>query len=228
MLPEAGPTSRVYFSQRLRLHYVDWGNPGAPPLILLHGGRDHCRNWDWVAADLRRDYHVIAPDLRGHGDSANGPQDGTLHDGRLHLRPGPAHPSAARGPRHHRRPLARRQHRAALRRASTPRTSAKHGRHRGARTRHPRKHVSRRAPRQGHSPSACAPGSTRSAGKLRPPAAPLCFTVEDAFAAHAGGEQAPHPRAGAPSDAARREPERGRHLQLEVRQLRALSGRPTT
>ena len=42
----------------------------APPLILLHGGRDHCRNWDWVAADLRRDYHVIAPDLRGHGDSA--------------------------------------------------------------------------------------------------------------------------------------------------------------
>ena len=23
----AGPTSRTYFSQRLRLHYVDWGNP---------------------------------------------------------------------------------------------------------------------------------------------------------------------------------------------------------
>ena len=66
----AGPTSRVYFSQRLRLHYVDWGNPDAPPLILLHGGRDHCRNWDWVAADLRKDYHVICPDLRGHGDSA--------------------------------------------------------------------------------------------------------------------------------------------------------------
>jgi pimeloyl-ACP methyl ester carboxylesterase len=66
----AGPTSRIFFSQRLRLHYVDWGNPDAPPLILLHGGRDHCRNWDWVAAALRRDYHVIAPDLRGHGDSA--------------------------------------------------------------------------------------------------------------------------------------------------------------
>ncbi len=70
ILEGAGPTSRVYFSQRLRLHYVDWGNPDAPPLILLHGGRDHCRNWDWVAADLRKDYHVICPDLRGHGDSA--------------------------------------------------------------------------------------------------------------------------------------------------------------
>ena len=65
----SGPTSRVYFSQRLRLHYVDWGNPSAPPLLLVHGGRDHCRNWDWVAGALRHDWHVLAPDLRGHGDS---------------------------------------------------------------------------------------------------------------------------------------------------------------
>jgi pimeloyl-ACP methyl ester carboxylesterase len=65
-----GPTSQSFISQRLRLNYVDWGNPDAPPLVLVHGGRDHCRNWDWVAEDLRRDYHVIAPDLRGHGDSA--------------------------------------------------------------------------------------------------------------------------------------------------------------
>ncbi len=64
-----GPTSHSYFSQRLRLHYVDWGNPDAPPLLLIHGGRDHCRNWDWVAEALRNDYHIIAPDLRGHGDS---------------------------------------------------------------------------------------------------------------------------------------------------------------
>ena len=64
-----GPASNSYFSQRLRLHYVDWGNHGAPPLILLHGGRDHCRNWDWTAEKLRDTYHIIAPDLRGHGDS---------------------------------------------------------------------------------------------------------------------------------------------------------------
>lgn len=66
---EAGPTSRIFYSQRLRLHYVDWGNHGAPPLLLVHGGRDHCRNWDWIARRLRKDWHVIAPDLRGHGDS---------------------------------------------------------------------------------------------------------------------------------------------------------------
>jgi pimeloyl-ACP methyl ester carboxylesterase len=64
-----GPTSHLYFSQRLRLHYVDWGNEDAPPMLLIHGGRDHCRNWDWVAEKLRDRFHIIAPDLRGHGDS---------------------------------------------------------------------------------------------------------------------------------------------------------------
>jgi len=64
-----GPTSHSYYSQRLRLHYVDWGNAGKPPLLLVHGGRDHCRNWDWTAEALRDDWHIIAPDLRGHGDS---------------------------------------------------------------------------------------------------------------------------------------------------------------
>lgn len=64
-----GPTSHYFYSQRLKLHYVDWGNHSKPPLLLIHGGRDHARNWDWVAQAMRHDYHIIAPDLRGHGDS---------------------------------------------------------------------------------------------------------------------------------------------------------------
>ncbi len=66
-MPEA--TSHTYISQRLRLHYLDWGNPDAPPLLLLHGTRDHAHSWDWTARRLRDRYHVIAPDWRGHGDS---------------------------------------------------------------------------------------------------------------------------------------------------------------
>lgn len=76
----AGPTSQSFISQRLRLNYVDWGNPDAPPLILQHGGRDHCRSWDWVAEELRHDWHVIAPDLRGHGDSAWSPDGAYTND----------------------------------------------------------------------------------------------------------------------------------------------------
>ncbi len=64
-----GPVSRTFISQRLRLHYLDWGNPEKPPLLLVHGGRDHARNWDWTAQALRDDWHVIAIDHRGHGDS---------------------------------------------------------------------------------------------------------------------------------------------------------------
>jgi pimeloyl-ACP methyl ester carboxylesterase len=64
-----GPQDRFYQSQGLRLHYADWGNEGAPLLVLVHGGRDHCRSWDRLARALRPHYHVIAPDLRGHGAS---------------------------------------------------------------------------------------------------------------------------------------------------------------
>jgi pimeloyl-ACP methyl ester carboxylesterase len=63
------PVSRTYSSQGLKLHYLDWGNEGAPLLVLIHGTRDHARSWDWTARALRQDWHVIAPDLRGHGDS---------------------------------------------------------------------------------------------------------------------------------------------------------------
>src|SRR3954451_22265799 len=63
------PESRFYPSQGLQLHYADWGNETAPPLLLVHGGRDHCRSWDRIARSLQPHFHVVAPDLRGHGDS---------------------------------------------------------------------------------------------------------------------------------------------------------------
>lgn len=64
------PQSRFYMSQRLRLHYAVWGDEGSPPLLLIHGNRDHARTWDKVAVRLKERYCVYAVDLRGHGDSA--------------------------------------------------------------------------------------------------------------------------------------------------------------
>jgi pimeloyl-ACP methyl ester carboxylesterase len=63
------PTSHSYHSQRLRLHFLDWGNEHAPHLLLVHGIRDHCHSFDPMARALCGDFHVVAPDLRGHGDS---------------------------------------------------------------------------------------------------------------------------------------------------------------
>lgn len=70
---QSGPTSQTFISQRLRLNYLDWAK-GAdikekPPIVLVHGGRDHARSWDWTAQALSEDYRVFAMDHRGHGDS---------------------------------------------------------------------------------------------------------------------------------------------------------------
>ena len=65
-----GPISRSYFSQRLKLHYLDWGNPTATPVLMVHGSQDHCHSWDWTSELLSTKYRLMVPDLRGHGDSA--------------------------------------------------------------------------------------------------------------------------------------------------------------
>jgi pimeloyl-ACP methyl ester carboxylesterase len=73
--PAPEPRHEYYESQRIRMHYAVWGDPPAgsggtkPTLLLIHGGQDHCRNWDFVAAHLLDRYTLYAPDLRGHGDS---------------------------------------------------------------------------------------------------------------------------------------------------------------
>lgn len=60
-------------SQRIKISCWDWGNESAPPLVLVHGGRDHARSWDRTALAFRDDFHVVAFDLRGHGDSGWSP-----------------------------------------------------------------------------------------------------------------------------------------------------------
>ncbi|WP_327191515.1 alpha/beta fold hydrolase [Streptomyces xinghaiensis] len=53
----------------VRLAHRTAGEPGAPPLVLLHGLGESAADWDPVAAGFARHWHVLAPDLRGHGRS---------------------------------------------------------------------------------------------------------------------------------------------------------------
>lgn len=53
----------------LRAHYVEWGAPEAPPVVLLHGLRSYARTWEPVAAALAGHCRLIALDHRGRGDS---------------------------------------------------------------------------------------------------------------------------------------------------------------
>jgi pimeloyl-ACP methyl ester carboxylesterase len=62
----------------MRLHYLDWGGSTRPPMILLHGIARHAHTFDHLAIDFARDHHVIAVDMRGHGDSGWSPEGAYL------------------------------------------------------------------------------------------------------------------------------------------------------
>jgi pimeloyl-ACP methyl ester carboxylesterase len=53
----------------MRFHYLDWGTPGKPPALFLHGGGQTARTWDLCCLALRTRLHCVALDQRGHGDS---------------------------------------------------------------------------------------------------------------------------------------------------------------
>ena len=54
-----------------RIHYLDWNPTGASKgtVVLIHGLNVQAHTWDPIARELAAEYRVIAPDLRGHGDS---------------------------------------------------------------------------------------------------------------------------------------------------------------
>ena len=53
----------------VRLHILRWGAASNPPLVLLHGGGANAHWWDHLAPSLAENFHVVALDFRGHGDS---------------------------------------------------------------------------------------------------------------------------------------------------------------
>src|SRR5690606_27075951 len=70
--PGARPPDRrrTVVSHGIRLAVHEWGDPDAPPLMLVHGGFDFARTFD-VFAPMLADagWRVVAWDQRGHGDS---------------------------------------------------------------------------------------------------------------------------------------------------------------
>jgi pimeloyl-ACP methyl ester carboxylesterase len=54
----------------LRYHVREWGEPGAPMLVLVHGWMDIAASWQFMVDELEQDWHVVAPDWRGFGRSA--------------------------------------------------------------------------------------------------------------------------------------------------------------
>ena len=69
MTTRVKPQDKTVKANGLNLHYLDWGTAGKPPLVMLHGLRGHAHSWDDVSVALCPDFHVLALDQRGRGDS---------------------------------------------------------------------------------------------------------------------------------------------------------------
>src|SRR5437667_212475 len=63
------PSDKDIDTDGLRLHYLDWGNVAAPPMLLLHGFSGHAHTWDTFARAMADQFHILALDQRGHGES---------------------------------------------------------------------------------------------------------------------------------------------------------------
>ncbi|MCH7800349.1 MAG: alpha/beta hydrolase, partial [Chloroflexi bacterium] len=55
------------------LHYLDWEADGDRPFVMLHGIHGQAREWDRLAEAVRSKRRPLAPEMRGHGDSARNP-----------------------------------------------------------------------------------------------------------------------------------------------------------
>ncbi|MFH1479753.1 MAG: alpha/beta hydrolase [Pseudomonadota bacterium] len=60
---------RCFIINDMRLHYLEWGNEDACPMLLLHGTGDHVHVWDHFASYASNHFRIIALDQRGHGES---------------------------------------------------------------------------------------------------------------------------------------------------------------
>lgn len=69
MTTQVQPQDKTITTNGLNLNYLDWGGEGKTKVLLLHGFRGHRHSWDDFSAAVCKDYHVLALDQRGRGQS---------------------------------------------------------------------------------------------------------------------------------------------------------------
>ena len=66
---ENQPTDKTVRANGLNFHYLEWGDPNNPTVLMLHGVSQQAHSWDFVSLALADRFHVLSLDQRGHGDS---------------------------------------------------------------------------------------------------------------------------------------------------------------
>ena len=76
------PTRKTLHLPEIELSYLEWqpetGKEKSPRLLLLHGLADSACVWTSLGNYLSNRYHIVAPDMRGHGESSKPKTDYTF------------------------------------------------------------------------------------------------------------------------------------------------------
>ena len=67
------PPGKILELNGLRINYLDWGVAGAPPIVCVHGYTSSAQAFNGPARHLQDRFRLVAPDVRGHGESAWSP-----------------------------------------------------------------------------------------------------------------------------------------------------------
>ena len=68
-MSDAPPLHHELVVDGLRLHALEWESAAAAPLVLVHGFNGFGLTWNRIAPALCRQRRLVAPELRGHGES---------------------------------------------------------------------------------------------------------------------------------------------------------------
>jgi len=74
MTTASQPTRKTLTANGLRLNYLEWGNAAAPPVVCVHGYTGSADAFNAPARHFADRVHIIAPDVRGHGESQWSPE----------------------------------------------------------------------------------------------------------------------------------------------------------
>ena len=66
---ENEPADKSVRVDGMNFHYLEWGDPSNPSILMLHGNSQQAHSWDFVSLALSEQFHIVVLDQRGHGDS---------------------------------------------------------------------------------------------------------------------------------------------------------------
>jgi esterase len=68
------PADKTITVNGLRIHYLEWGAANAPPVVCVHGYTGSADAFNALARHFQHRLRIIAPDVRGHGESEWSPE----------------------------------------------------------------------------------------------------------------------------------------------------------